>query len=286
MTGQTFQRLPGLLRKTILATTERHPVPDDIYGGLKRMPMPAGSKVWIRCEGLKRGDKLQEGELEGCITNDQHWRLIEASGIEDTFGHWQLLRALTDITEEYLIGTEFERDNGPFGPHRKRLARIATLARQLGRLLQDEPLDYELVRPMAGTLGPPVPIEFLGGMADNLTATLLTIEQVATKLVANPDELRGDRLEYSFGRDKGPATRKSAERRFIWEPTFQLWVKLGRTVGYSPNGPIMRFIRTLHEALQIPEPKGGAVQQAIDDFLKRPRSLKTKANRRAPRPIK
>jgi hypothetical protein len=287
MTEEIFQRLPGLLRETILTTAETDPVPDDIYGGLKRLPMPAGSKVHIRCEGLKPGDKLHDGKLHGCITNEQHWGLIEASGIKDTFSHWQLISALGDITDHYSTFTEFEREHGPFGPHRDRLAKIANLAKQLGRLLEAEPLDYELVRPMVANLDVRIRSDVAGGIIEKVKATLPAIQKRATQLVENPDELRGARLEDSLGHGKGPVTGKSAERRFIWEPTFQLWVKLGRKVGYSADGPIMRFIRVVHEALEIPEPKGGAVQQAVDDFLKRPRSpKKKKAKGRALRPGK
>jgi hypothetical protein len=49
------------------------------------------------------------------------------------------------------------------------------------------------------------------------------------------------------------------------------WTALGRRVGYSEKGPVLRFIRIIHEALGIPAPKPSAVRQAIDDFNGRPR---------------
>jgi hypothetical protein len=63
-------------------------------------------------------------------------------------------------------------------------------------------------------------------------------------------------------------SRKSRERRYPWEPVFQLWVKTGHTVGFSPEGPLMRILKVVHAALSIAPPNPDAVRQAIREFKK------------------
>src|SRR5215217_5481985 len=107
-----------------------------------------GSEVWDTAEGLTPGDKLHEGVLYGCITDHQHWQLIEICGIEEAWGHGFLLNALDYIIGDYKLFTRFERQNGPFGPHLRRLAEIGKLAKRLRRLLADEPLGWRLMWPI------------------------------------------------------------------------------------------------------------------------------------------
>jgi hypothetical protein len=237
-------------------------------------------------EGLTPGDKLHEGKLHGVFTNDLHWELIGICGIEDGWAHVVLSAALCDITEDYGIFAEFERQHGPFGPHLRRLAEIGKLAKRLGRLLAAEPLDWRLMWPSvtpknydfrAEIMNYELHCEAAEMLAHTVQEALASIEQVVTPLAANPDQLRRWRYDKSMGPEKSAATGKSAERRFIWEPTFELWVRLGHSVGYSENGPVMRFLRVVHEALGIPAPKGNAVRQAIDDFNGRPRLSKKKS---------
>jgi hypothetical protein len=66
-----------------------------------------------------------------------------------------------------------------------------------------------------------------------------------------------------FNSDK---TRKSKEPRYLWEPVFQLLVDVGRTVGASPKGPLMRILNVIHAALSIDPPHPDAVRQAFREF--------------------
>ena len=59
----------------------------------------------------------------------------------------------------------------------------------------------------------------------------------------------------------------------------KFWSDLGRPVGYSEDGPIIRALRIIHESLEIPAPKGEAIRQVINDFKGRPRASKKKAGK-------
>ena len=105
-----------------------------------------------------------------------------------------------------------------------------------------------------------------------VVAALAKIELNAAFLVKNEKELRRWRLEPD-------EPSKSAERRFIWERFLKFWSDLGRPVGYSEDGPIIRALRIIHESLEIPAPKGEAIRQVINDFKGRPRASKKKAGK-------
>jgi hypothetical protein len=222
---------------------------------------------WKPCAKLNRGDVLHEGFLNRYISNDQHWQLIELARVCDVPGHLRLVSLITDIECKY-VGNLGHRA-GPFRQHLDRLRQIASLSKRLRPLMEQEPTMFlSLVTP-----------EEHGGNAvaearEKLSATLMRMETTARKLADNPDRLRSMRGDERLGPNKAGATRKSLERRLIWEPTFELWTALDRRVGYSEDGPILRFIGIIHDALGIPAPKPSAVRQAIDDFNGRARSKK------------
>jgi hypothetical protein len=66
-----------------------------------------------------------------------------------------------------------------------------------------------------------------------------------------------------FNSDK---TRKSKERRYLWEPVFQLLVDAGCKVGGTPKGPLMRILNVIHAALSVEPPHPDAVRQAFREF--------------------
>ncbi len=141
------------------------------------------------------------------------------------------------------------------------LKRIATLAKGLRPLLEREPLGYYWIP----SPGEPSLTRFAAQQEalSILCTALQSIERSAGALAHDPTILRLVRHEV-LGPEKDRASGKSLERRFIWEHTFDLWKLLGRRVGYSEGGPILRFIRIIHQALGVPEPKPSAVRQAID----------------------
>ena len=269
MTGHRLI-ISGLLRQTRTTESETFDIPD-LKGGTTPLTLPAGIERWEPAQGLKPGDELQDADLEGCITNEQHWHLIQACGITDVVRHCLLLAVVGDITEQYDIFSRFEREHGAFCQHRQRLREIGGVAKRLTRLLEAEPLDFLLVWPIVTGKSDDLQCEGAEEMARLAHAAVASIGQRATALANNTEELRTWRCDECCGPEKSAATGKSPERRFIWEPTFALWRKLDRGVGYSENGPIMRFLRVLHRALGIPDPKGFAVRQAINDFNGRPR---------------
>jgi hypothetical protein len=190
-------------------------------------------------------------------------QLIATAGVCDIAGHVLLLSAIQEMSS-YSYLKNSERRMGSPKEHLGRLHQIARLARRLRLLAENEPFIF-MALISAEQHFPGAAQEARQTFAD----TLRRVETTATKQAENFDFMR--RMREWHGPEKSRATGKSAERRFIWERTFELWTALGRRVGYSDDGPVLRFIRIIHEALGIPAPKPSAVRQAIDDFNGRPR---------------
>jgi hypothetical protein len=222
---------------------------------------PSGARAWTDSADLKPGDRLHDGKLHGVFTNEQHWALIEYCELErsrDINRHRLLLLALREIVEEYKIFPRFERENGPFKQHQARLLNLSTWARQWRTVFAKEPLLWRLLAPDETTAG----IEAGKARAGMLHDLLSALDASSTRVAADERELTRMRNES----EKSARTGKSAKRRFIWERSFRLWRELGKPVGYSEDGPMMRFLRVIHEALDIPAPRGSSVRQAIEDF--------------------
>jgi len=264
--------LSGLLRASV--TTEE----TTCKIGKLTVRVEPGQIHWEPCLGLKPGDNLSASLVNGYISNEQHWQLIEITRINDVVGHRHLLTTIGEIQRYYNTIGLSERSTGPFRLHVERLKRIATLAKGLWPLLEREPLAYHWIP----SPGEPSLIRYAAQQeALSILCTALQSIQISAGVLAHdPTILRLVRHEV-LGPEKDRASGKSLERRFIWEHTFDLWKLLGRRVGYSEGGPILRFIRIIHQALGVPEPKPSAVRQAIDDFNGRARPPKTKRARSA-----
>jgi hypothetical protein len=273
--GQARPRKGRPIARTLLK--ERISTEPHIYRsplGDKELTIPAGSTEWIETTNLQPGDELQEGKQFG-LTNDQHWRLIEACDINNSTAHSKLLNALRNIGESYNIFGAFEKHQPPLAQHRENLKRISKLAKKLKRMVEAEPLMFYLlwgtveIAP-GGSIGKA--FDAVDLMHRLVTSALAEMESKAAFLATDERELRRWRQQ--------PAEPlKSAERRFIWKPFLTLWADLGRPLGYSEDGPIIRALRIIHEAFGIPPPNGEAVRQVINDTKGRGRAPKKNSRR-------
>ena len=134
------------------------------------------------------------------------------------------------------------------------MQRTAKLVKKLRPLIETESLLTFFLEPLVevepGVTNPSSKrLEAAEWLERCVVAALAKIELNAAFLVKNEKELRRWRLEPD-------EPSKSAERRFIWERFLKFWSDLGRPVGYSEDGPIIRALRIIHESLEIPAPKG------------------------------
>jgi hypothetical protein len=271
--GQARPRKDRPLARTLLK--ERISTEPHVYRSpIGEITIPAGRKEWIEATNLQPGDELHEGEQFG-LSNDQHWRLIEECNINNGAAHFKLLSALRGICDYYEIFGSFEKEQPPLAQHRENLKRISKLARKLQRVVEVEPLMFFLLWGTVRTK-PGVSINKEFDAVDSVhrlfTNALAEIGSKAAFLASDEKELRRWRQESA-------EPSKSAERRFIWEPFLTLWADLGRPLGYSEDGPIIRALRIIHEAFGIPAPKGEAVRQIINDTKGRGRASKKNSRR-------
>lgn len=236
--------------------------------------------TWAVAQNLKRGDKLHDGKLDDIWTNDQHWELILACKISHAIRHDHLMSVLRNISTSYSeyqeFYSEFERKEGTLRQHQARLRDIAKHIKRLRPLLAAEPLMYQLLSDPY-VKGDPMDLlvrrwEHAEWRAEDLSNDLNRIQQAAARLAKDDAELKKSRLSRA-------ESRKSPERRIIWEPFFKFLTRWGHELRYSPDGPIMRALRIIHAGLEIEPPVGKSVQMAINEFKGKQRPLKKRRTR-------
>ena len=249
-----------------------HAVPQS--RGFYRATVRDGEVVWVPDPTLKPGDKLHDGKLHGVFTHEQHWDLIRACRISNAFRHDALMELLGKVTENYEIYGEFEREEKTLRQHQARLREMAKLAKKLRPLIAEEPLMHRILGESTEYPDDGNPLAHLWRQwqhglvrAEALCDDLGRIQVIAARLARNETALIKSRLT-------GADTRKSPERRYIWEPFFQFWLEFGQPLRYSPDGPIMRSLRIIHAGLGIKEPVGTSVQLAINEFKGKLRATK------------
>jgi hypothetical protein len=165
--------------------------------------------------------------------------------------------------------------------HKRKLEQVAASSKKLDNLLGSHDLDAAKLVSPSNTPIVGQPEIGADGFAQALTTLLsseLSSESEAQRkwevfrevLKSLSDEasaaaLSTERL-MSLRGSKSDKTRKSKERQYLWEPIFQLLVDAGRTVGFSPTGPLMRILKMIHAALSIDPPNPDAVRQAFREF--------------------
>ena len=172
-----------------------------------------------------------------------------------------LEQRIGSILDDYEMFTEFKQQNGPLGEHRQRLKSIANLAMHLRDLLQVEPLSYLFLMKLVKSDHLGEKIQTSTRHQEKLGDALLEISRVSSKLATDNMQLRTHRVELFH-------PERSLERLHIWEPLFEVWEKLGRRVGFSANGPLIRLIRIFHEVLEIEPPPQDSVRTAINEHKK------------------
>jgi hypothetical protein len=238
--------------------------------GLWQQTVQDGNEVWTISPSLKPGDILYNGKLEDCFTNEQHWDLVRECRITNALRHGALLSVLQRITAGYEVYGSFDRANGTLVQHKDRMAEMSKVAKRLLNLVRSEPLMYRLLSApvtLEEIRALPDPFNFVEGRERKFLEDLGHLQERTADLVRNEEKLREWRIS-------NPASAKSSERIYIWEPFFEFWVRFGHELRYSDGGPLIRIIRIIHKGLGIVPPKGPSVRQAINEFKRKPRAVK------------
>ena len=220
--------------------------------------------------------KFDQGRLWGTYTREQYEKILTEFGVEDGPSHEMVLVMLKLIAVDCRHFFDQPAPKEPLHKQRARLRRSVPAYKRVLWFIRADPLvQLELTR----SEKPSVTLQKRVG---DILSYLEEAAEVAASLADNPAWLASARERYFYGtRFAGRRERKSVERLWIWEEVLQTWHLLGNKVGYSEGmkvdddlyvGPILRVIRTIHEALGLSSPRPHSIRQTIRDFQRGPLS--------------
>ena len=202
-------------------------------------------------------------EYEFCsfraFSAEQHRQLAIECGIIDSDAHGKLIDTMAQVSEMFPLQRGFEETFGSFKINKDRLEKIAAAATFLRCALAEEPLATNLLSGLSSADKLADQSRESKQLLANLLTTVEHLAASANTLALDPKELRTLRMEPKD-------IYKSVERREIWEPIFTLWRGLGKELGFTEGGPIMRVLQIMHVALELEPPNPYSVRQAIRDF--------------------
>jgi hypothetical protein len=195
------------------------------------------------------------------FNKEQYKTLLRAFAITNMKGQSALNSVLHEMHTEFLVREQIDRGFGRWPAQRERLHDIAKSARLLRRHLSAEPLKGEILR-----LAFPELYKELGEteLLRLFSAGLEDMEGCVTRIAENPN----GRAQLVFRRWFPTAaiseTRKSMERRIIWEPLIRLWMDLGHECNFSKD--LLLAVTVVHGARRIAAPNAASVRQAFRDL--------------------
>ena len=65
------------------------------------------------------------------------------------------------------------------------------------------------------------------------------------------------------GLPRAEDARTATEALELWPQLFDVWRSCGRRLAYTPNGPLHRFFKLVHEELGVPAPSASSLRDAI-----------------------
>ena len=176
------------------------------------------------------------------------------------------------VRRDYAMATKFTEPR-TLTEYRNKYSTMGSAARKLANVLRQDPVSYYhhyvdcCLRKMEEEAQKP--IDLLQPDFRAIERKWATFVDILDWLEAETNSLVDDPAYLEKVSGARPTRgNKSRERFYIWEPIFDLWQASGRKVGFSPNGPLMRILNTVHAGLDIPAPSPASVHQAIRDFQK------------------
>jgi hypothetical protein len=176
------------------------------------------------------------------------------------------------VRKDYTTATTFAEAR-TLSEHREKYSAIGSAARKLTNLLRQDSIGYYhqyvdcCLREIEEEAQQPV--ELLKPDFRAIERKWATFVDELEWLEAETNSLAADTAYLKKVTGNSPTRgNKSRERFYIWEPIFELWEASGRKVRFSPKGPLIRILNTVHTGLGIPSPSPASVHQAIRDFQK------------------
>lgn len=116
----------------------------------------------------------------------------------------------------------------------------------------------------------PVTVDVMRGV---LATFLGQLEVIATR--AADTQLGDIRIRHLSDMNPRSDPRASAVTIELWPPLFELWEVAGKTVGYSENGTLERYLNLCHRLIEWrgDPPKSGTIRDAVKKWKRSPRRL-------------
>ena len=153
----------------------------------------------------------------------------------------------------------------PDSDEKERLRDIARHAKQLERLLSQEPAIQSLLsRPKRSGDRQGMTLSEIREIGQRPKELLENLRILATQATLQAE----DYSEFARVRELVPnVNTKNPEvlvaTRILWPELFELWVDLGKPLAWTENGPTYRFIALVHTAADLPPPKQSTLRDAI-----------------------
>jgi hypothetical protein len=146
---------------------------------------------------------------------------------------------------------------------KRRLGRISKLARELGNLLEDEPIAGFLVArdPFTDCSDRQVG-DIRADRDEQCNVFIERLRQVEDRAFKLEVEQRTHRIELGLLPD--PSDKRNAEVALIWPHIFKLWETLGHKVASTENGPLHSLINLVHEVMRMEEAAHRTFRDAVD----------------------
>jgi hypothetical protein len=173
---------------------------------------------------------------------------------------------------------EARRQTSDVKSAKRRLDRIAVMAGNLARMLEEEPIAEDLLRVPGSILTRiqdrkdsddvvsmgDLRQEDLDKLAD-LIAGLRIVSQNAERHFT--DDLTF-RCAYRLPRhdDAGKLTFVV----YLWPDLFEIWALAGKKLAYTKDGPLHRFISFVHHVCELPRPSASTLKVAVLDWEHKP----------------
>jgi hypothetical protein len=153
---------------------------------------------------------------------------------------------------------------------KRQLGRIAVMAGDLARLLEDEPFAEDLIRRPGSFLerrGPDGVIDMPALRAEDqkkvadLIVGLRTISDMAEHYVSDDTAFRGVQWLPPL-RDAG----KRPEVFWLWPRLFEIWELAGRQVAGTKDGPLHRFVSFVHHVCELPSVSASTLRDSVAEW--------------------
>jgi hypothetical protein len=223
------------------------------------------NELELMSKRLARAALMQEQGGSGYFTRDQVDELQSMLGLDDHETASMIAEAITDVLAKCERLVEARKQVPPDGDAKERLRKIALHAKQLERLLSQEPAIQSLLsRPKRSGDRKGMRISEIREIGRRPKEILENLRILAAQAPLQAE----DDSEFARVRELLPnVNTKNPEvlvaTRILWPELFELWADLGKPLAWTDNGPTYRFIELVHTVADLPPPKQSTLRDAI-----------------------